>query len=310
MKLTGLIAATYTPFHGDGSLNPEAIAPMTELMIERGVAGFYVCGSTGEGESLSVGERKRVAESFVAATDQRVPVVIQVGHNSLESAAELARHAASIGADAISSLPTTYFKPGSLEVLVESIARVAGAAPELPYYYYHIPRLTGVTFDTVDLLAAVSERVPNFAGIKFSDFFLAEMMACMEADDDRFDILFGSDEMLLGALATGARGAVGSCYGFAAPLWLKIIESYDSRDMEHAQAWMRKAARLVRFLATDPGPFQAVVKQVIWPLLGIDAGALRLPQPGLADKQIEQARRWLDETGFDREIATGDFAQP
>ena len=295
MKLTGLIAATYTPFHKDGSLNLEPIAAMTDLMIARGVSGFYVCGSTGEGESLSVEERKQVAESFIAATDRRVPVVIQVGHNCLESAADLAGHAASVGADAISSLPTTYFKPGSLDLLVESIAKVAAGAPELPYYYYHIPRLTGVTFDTVDLLAAVSKSVPNFAGIKFSDFFLAELMACQEFEDGRFDILFGSDEMLLGALATGAQGAVGSCYGFASPLWLKIIDAYQTGDMVQAQAWMRKAARLVRFIASDPGPFQGVVKQVIWPLLGIDVGALRFPQPTVEQSQIDQARRWLDD---------------
>ena len=258
MKLTGLIAATYTPFHDDGSLNLEPIAAMTDLMIDRGVAGFYVCGSTGEGESLSVEERKQVAESFVAATDQRVPVVIQVGHNSLESATDLALHAASTGADAISSLPTTYFKAGLARSVGREHRQGGGGGAELPYYYYHIPRLAGVTFDTVDLLVAVAERIPNFAGIKFSDFFLAEMMACMEVDDERFDILFGSDEMLLGALATGARGAVGSCYGFAAPLWLNIIETYESGDMEKARAWMRKAARLVRFIATDPGPFQGV----------------------------------------------------
>ena len=307
MKLTGLVAATYTPFHEDGSVNLDPIAPMTDHMIKSGVSGFYVCGSTGEGESLTVEERKRVAATVVSATAARVPVVIQAGHNSLDSACELARHAAEIGADAISTLPPTYFKPSTPELLMDSIAKVAGAAPDLPYYYYHIPRLSGVEFDTVNLLQLAKERVPSFAGIKFSDFFLAELMACQEFDGGRYDILFGSDEMLVGALATGAKGAVGSCYGFAAPLWLKIIESFDAGNIEEAQSWMRKAARLVRFIATDPGPFQACVKQVIWPLLGFDIGTLRLPQPRIEPKQIDRAKRWLDETGFGEEIATGEF---
>ena len=310
MRLTGLVAATYTPFHEDGSLNLETVPSMVDHMINRGVSGFYICGSTGEGESLTTAERRRVAEATVAATNDRVPIVVQVGHNSFESACELANHAAEIGADAISTLPPTYFKPSTPELLMDYIAEVAGAAPELPYYYYHIPRLSGVAFDTVSLLALAKERVPSFAGIKFSDFFLAEMMACQEFDDERYDILFGSDEMILGALATGAKGAVGSCYGFAAPLWLTIIESFEAGNIEEAQAWMRKAARLVRFIAGSPGPFQACVKQVIWPMLGFEVGGLRLPQPTMDQSAIDQARRWLDETGFGEEIVTGEFKLP
>ena len=105
MKLTGLIAATYTPFREDGSVNLDLIPAMIDYMIESGVSGFYVCGSTGEGESMSVEERKQVAQASVSATKGRLPVVVQVGHNSVESACELARHAAEVGADAISTLP-------------------------------------------------------------------------------------------------------------------------------------------------------------------------------------------------------------
>lgn len=308
MKLTGLVAATYTPFHADGTLNADLISPMIDHMIDRGVAGFYICGSTGEGESLTLDERKQFAEATVSAAKGRVPVVVQAGHNSIDSACELARHAAEVGADAISTLPPTYFKPSTPELLMEYIAKVAGSAPDLPYYYYHIPRLSGVAFDTVNLLKLAKTSVPSFAGIKFSDFFLAEMMACQEFDDGRYDILFGSDEMILGALATGAKGAVGSCYGFAAPLWLKIIETFKAGNIEEAQGWMRKAARLVRFIAGDPGPFQGCVKQVIWPMLGFDVGALRLPQPAMDKAAIDQAKRWLDETRFGEEIVSGNFS--
>lgn len=310
MNLTGLVAATYTPFRQDGSVNLALISQMTDHMIERGASGFYICGSTGEGESLSVEERKQVAATYVTATNQRVPTVIQVGHNSIDSARELASHAAEIGADAISTLPPTYFKPPTLDLLVDYIAEAAAAAPDLPYYYYHIPRLSGVAFDSVALLEAVKDRVPSFAGIKFSDFFLAEMMACQQFDGGRYDILFGSDEMILGALATGAQGAVGSCYGFAAPLWREIISAYEARDMEQAQAWMAKAVRLVNLIASEPGPFHACVKQVIWPLLGFETGPCRIPQPSMTPSQVDEARARLEETGFAREIITGNFQLP
>ena len=310
MKLTGLIAATYTPFSQDGSVNLELVPAMVDHMIERGVSGFYVCGSTGEGESLSHDERMSVALAFVSATRSRVPVIIQVGHNSIEHSRELARHAATIGADAISTLPPTYFKPASLDVLVETITEVTSAAPELPYYYYHIPRLTGVSFDMVSLLEAAKDRIPSFRGIKFSDFFLAEMMACQEFDQRRYDILFGSDEMILGALATGATGAVGSCYGFAAPLWINILRAYEDCDMEQAQAWMARGVELVNLLASSPGPFHAAVKQVAWPLLGFDPGPTRLPQSTMTAEEVAIALRHLDASGLSEEIASGEFRLP
>ena len=243
MRLTGLIAATYTPFQEDGSVNLDLIPAMIDYMIESGVSGFYVCGSTGEGESMSVEERKQVAAAFVSATKGRLPVVIQVGHNSVESACELARHAAEIGADAISTLPPTYFKPANVDLLIDFIARVSSSAPDLPYYYYHIPRMSGVSPDVVEFMQKACDRVPRFHGIKFSDFFLADLTTCLEFDNGRLDVLFGSDEMILGGLATGAKGAVGSSFGFATPLLLKIIAAYEAGKMEEAQGWHANASQ-------------------------------------------------------------------
>ena len=307
MKLNGLIAATYTPFAPDGAVNLDLIPAMIEHMIERGVSGFYVCGSTGEGESLTIEERKAVAEVSVSAADGRLPVVVQVGHNSLSTACELARHAAECGADAISSLPPTYFKPTSLDILIECLAEIAASASDLPYYYYHIPRLSGVRFDMPTLLEKVDPLITNFAGIKFSDFFLAEMAACQAVSGGKFDILFGSDEMILGALAMGATGAVGSCYGFAAPLWNQIIDAHRDGNAERANALMQKAISLVRLLDRRPGPFLAAVRQVIWPLLGFDLGPVRLPQSQLSEVNCQEVRQQLEQSGFSEAIKLGKF---
>ena len=307
MKLNGLIAATYTPFAPDGAVNLDLIPAMIEHMIERGVSGFYVCGSTGEGESLTFEERKAVAEVSVSAANGRLPVVVQVGHNSLSTACELARHAAECGADAISSLPPTYFKPTSLDILIECLAEIAASASDLPYYYYHIPRLSGVRFDMPTLLEKVDPLITNFAGIKFSDFFLAEMGACQAVSGGKFDILFGSDEMILGALAMGATGAVGSCYGFAAPLWNQIIDAHRDGNAERANALMQKAISLVRLLARRPGPFLAAVRQVIWPLLGFDLGPVRLPQSQLSEVNCQEVRQQLEQSGFSEAIKLGKF---
>ena len=310
MKLTGLIAATYTPFREDGSVNLDLIPAMIDYMIKSGVSGFYVCGSTGEGESMSVEERKQVAQASVSATKGRLPVVVQVGHNSVESACELASHAADIGADAISTLPPTYFKPASVELLVDFIARVSSSAPDLPYYYYHIPRMSGVSPDVVEFMQKACVRVPRFHGIKFSDFFLADLTTCLEFENGRLDVLFGCDEMILGGLAMGAKGAVGSSFGFATPLLLKILAAYEVGKMEEAQGWMAKEARLIRMLNTEPGPYNSCVKQVVWPMLGFEVGPCRVPQGILSEEDVAHARARLEQSGFAQELASGEFQIP
>ena len=159
--LTGLIAATYTPMDEGGRPNPAPIGPMVDRLLDEGVAGLYVCGSTGEGMSLTGTERRVVTESFVAAAAGRVPVIAQVGHNSLREAAELAAHAAGIGADVISATAPSYFKINTVEILVDCMAEIAAAAPALPFYYYHIPVLTGASLDMVDLFAPSGRANPQ-----------------------------------------------------------------------------------------------------------------------------------------------------
>ena len=110
--LRGLVAATYTPFKPDRSLDLAAVPDLVERLLTDGVDGLYVCGSTGEGVSLSTPERKQVTEAYIAAAADRMPVVVQVGHNSLAEARDLAAHAEAAGADATSAMPPSYFKPG------------------------------------------------------------------------------------------------------------------------------------------------------------------------------------------------------
>ena len=183
-KLVGLIAATYTPLHRDGSLNLDPIPGMVDHLLESGVSGLYVCGSTGEGVSLTSDERRSVAEAFTAAANKRVPVVVQVGHNSVAEARGLAAHAQEIGADVISATCPSYFKVGNISALVDCMSEVASGAPELPFYYYHIPILTGSTIDMAGFLRQASERIPNLHGLKYTAPLLHEYQACLRLDTD------------------------------------------------------------------------------------------------------------------------------
>jgi N-acetylneuraminate lyase len=294
-RLRGLVAATYTPFRPDRSLDLAAVPPLVERILAEGVEGLYVCGSTGEGVSLSTAERKLVTEAFVAAANGRVPVVVQVGHNSLVEACDLAAHAQAAGADATSALPPSYFKPASVAMLVDCCAEIASAAPDLPFYYYHIPLFTGVALSMPEFLLQADRRIPNLAGLKYTATTLHEYQECVALGGGQFDVLYGFDELLLPALAVGATGAVGSTFNIAAPLYRRVIDAFGRRDIEASRAEQLKAVRMIGAIAKHP--FHPAMKLILgW--LGTPCGGCRQPLPELSAAQAATLRAELEEIGF------------
>jgi len=294
-RLTGLIAATFTPMHPDGSVDLAPVPAMVEGLLRNWITALYVCGSTGEGPSLTTEERERVAEAFVAAAAGRLPVMVQVGHNSVEDARRLAAHAASIGADAISAVSPSYFIPEGVAALVETLGRVTDAAPDLPFYYYHIPRLSGVSLSPLAFLEAAPARMPSLAGVKFSCRDVEVMQACLAFDGGRFNILFGVDEMLLSGLAAGCHGAVGSTYNFLAPLYHEVMRRLAAGDLSGAQAHQLLAARMIAVILRRHA--NAGIKAAMT-LAGVPCGPARLPLSPLTDAEIAGMRDELDALGF------------
>jgi len=294
-KLQGLIAATYTPFDDAGRFAGDQVAPMVDHLISQGVGGLYVCGSTGEGVSMSSAERREAAEAFVCATDKQVPVIVQVGHNSLTEAQQLAAHAQQIGADAISATAPWYFKPATIDLLIDSMAELAAGAPDLPFYYYHIPKMTGVNLPMAQFLRSCENRIPNLAGIKYTEPTIHEFQHCLALENERFDLLWGTDEMLLSALGVGARGAVGSTYNIAAPIYRRIIDCFDSGQMSEARQLQLKAVQMIDIIARFP--FHPASKELL-KLRGLNVGRCRLPLPCLSKEDVISLRTELDAIGF------------
>ncbi len=299
-RLTGLIAAACTPFHQDGSLNLAQVGPVVQHLLRQGVSGLYVCGSTGEGVSLTREERMAVAEAYVREADGVFPVIVQVGHNSLHESRSLAAHAQQIGASGVSANAPSYFKVSTVGLLVDCVEEMAAGAPRLPFYYYHIPQLTGAHVDMVAFLQEASGRVPNLAGLKYTAPTLHEFQRCLELDDGRYDVLWGVDEMLLAAVATGARAAVGSTYNIAAPVYLRMMEAFASGDSQKARKLQSQAVGLVALLAKYP--FLPAVKATLR-MLGLDVGACRLPLPRLDGQASEDLRRELEAASFFEELS-------
>jgi len=284
-KIEGLIAAAFTPLHADGSINREMIPEVVDKLVADGLKGIFVCGSNGEGPNMTSSERMQVAEDFVKAVNGRVLTVVHVGHSSIEEAKLLAAHAAKIGADAFSSVAAFYFRPSSVENLADCMAEIATGAPDLPFYYYHIPHLTGISMDMLQFLEIAGPLIPNLAGIKYTASTIHEFQACRAYENKRYDILFGLDELLLPALAVGAKGAIGSTYTFAAPVYQKTIEYFNSGDIKAAQKNHEQIIQIVRLLLKYP-PIPA--QKAIMKMLGWDFGPCRLPLQNLSEDDYKK----------------------
>lgn len=294
-KISGLIAATFSTFHSDGTLDLEQIPAIVDKSVADGLKGVFICGTNGEGPNLTVAERMSVAEAYVAAAKGKLLVFVHVGHTSIAECRILAAHAERIGADAVSAVAAFYFKPANVANLVDSMAQIAAAAPNTPFYYYHIPALTGVGMDMLEFLRMGEDRIPNLAGIKYTAATIHEYQACLNYKDGKFDVLYGYDELLLPALAVGAKGAVGSTYNFAAPMYLRVMELFNSGKLDDAQALQLVLVNMIREMVKFP-PIPA--QKAIMKMVGFDLGPSRLPLGALApqDQALLQSR--LEAIGF------------
>lgn len=291
----GLFAATYTPLDSSGAVCTKPIGGMVDWLLKRKVAGLYVCGSTGEGMSLTGEERKQVASAYVAAAAGRVPVFVQVGHNSLQEARKLAEHAQSIGASAVSATCPSYYKITTVNNLVQCMATVAEGAPNLPFYYYHMPALTGAKLDMVHFLNQAKSVIPNLGGIKFTAPEVHEFQACLEFENRRYQCFWGCDEMLLSALAVGCRAAIGSTYNIASPLYARLMESFHGGDIKAASQLQSQAVEMIRMI--NGYPFHSAMKTIL-NRLGFDLGNCRLPLPGLSEQERTELKRRIDSLPF------------
>ncbi len=294
-KIEGLIAATFGAFNQDGSLNLSLIPAIVDKMVADGLTGVFVCGTNGEGPNMTIEERMAVAEAYVNAADKKILVFVHVGHSSITEAKKLAVHAEQIGADAISSVAAFYFKPTSAQNLVNSIAEIAAAAPSMPFYYYHIPHLTGVAIDMIEFLRLSEDAIPNLAGIKYTATTIHEYLTCLNYKNGKYDILFGLDEMLLPALSVGAKGCIGSTYTYAAPLYLKVVELYNANKHIEARQMQHHLVEMVRCIVKyAPIPSQRAIMK----MQGFELGPSRLPLTNLSDQEYSSLKELLEVVGF------------
>ncbi len=292
--LHGLVAATHTPFHADGALNLAAVEKQAQHLLSSEVTNVFIGGTTGESSSLTLEERLALAQRWCeVARGTPLRVVVHVGANCLADARILAGQAQQLRACAISALAPSYFKPRSLDLLIAGCAEIAAAAPATPFYYYDIPAMTGVSFPMAEFLEKASARIPTLVGLKFTNPDLMAYLQCLRSGE--WDIPWGLDEWMLGALAIGARGAVGSSFNFAAPVYHRLIAAFGRGDLEAARAAQHCSVRLIALLARHG--YMGAAKATM-AMLGVDVGPARLPNGSLGPEEARKLRGELEALGF------------
>lgn len=296
----GLIAATFTPFYPDGELNLGIIPEYARRLKKEGVKGVFVCGSSGEGLLLDTEERKAVAEAWMPFADAQFRVIVHVGSTSVKVARHLSGHAASVGADAIGCMGPCCFQPRDVPTLTAFCAEVASAAPGTPFYYYHIPHVSGVHIRMNEFLAEAGKVIPNLAGIKYTNMDMMDMMKCMELENGRYDILHGHDETLLAGLTFGAKAAIGTTYNFMAPAFNELIEKFKQNEPDEALKIQKNVNQVITIMLSTGSPISG--GKAMMKMSGIDCGPCRLPLSSLSGEQQEQLRQKLDEAGYVKQM--------
>ncbi|MGH2616629.1 MAG: dihydrodipicolinate synthase family protein, partial [Thermomicrobiales bacterium] len=274
-------------------------------LVNQRLRGAFVCGTSGEFASLTVPERMEVARRWREVAGNELEIIVHVGHTCIEDARALAAHAEAIGADGIAAVGPYYFRPRTVAAVVDFAARIAAAAPATPFSYYHIPSFTGVSLPMMEFLPAAAAAIPTFAGLKFTHEDLAEYAQCVGFENGRYEIFFGRDEMLLGAVAMGASSGVGTTYNAAAPLYHQMFTAFARGDMDEARRWQNLAIAMIETAVTYGGmpTFKAMM-----PWFGVDCGPVRPPLVSLDEKQATRLREDLERVGLFDAIGTDSAA--
>jgi len=284
--LTGLVAAPFTPLDKEGKLNLSIIPEYYQFLKSNRVKGAFINGSTGEGVSMTANEKMQVMDAWADCTknDKDFTVMALLGGTSITDCKELAIHAQKTGIDAVSFTAPFYFKPPTVKELAACCIEIASVVPNLPFYYYHIPVLNGVNFSMISLLKEIDGKIDNFCGIKYTHEDFMDFLSCLHFQNNKYDMLWGRDENMLPALAVGAKGAVGSTFNYAAPLYYKIIDAFQKGELATARNLQQQSIDMIMLLGKYGG---IATGKAYMKLVGLDCGEFRLPVKNMSAADFE-----------------------
>ncbi|XP_022246851.1 N-acetylneuraminate lyase-like [Limulus polyphemus] len=285
-RFEGLLSAPFTAFFQNGKVNVDIIPKYVDLLCTNNVRGAFVNGTTGEGPSLTMEERKLTAEKWIIAGKGKLDLIVtQVGGCNINDAKELARHAEQHGATAIASLPPLYYKPTENRDLISYLAAIASAAPNTPFLYYHIPSYTGINVKLDQFLCEAKLRIPTLCGAKYTSTDLRDLFLCQQLEGKPFKLFLGADEIMLAALPLGVTAAIGATYNFMAPLSHKVIQAYKTCDFSEARQEQGRILKVVEVILKQ-GPLISMIKAVMNNIGPLDFGNPRPPLQPASEQEV------------------------
>ena len=296
-KYQGVFPAFYACYDQNGEISPAAVRKLTAFFVQKGVKGVYVGGSSGECIYQGVAERKLVLENVMEAAQGRLTVIAHVACNNTRDSQELARHAESLGVDAIASIPPIYFRLPE-HAIAKYWNDISAAAPKTDFIIYNIPQLAGVAL-TMPLLKEMLKN-PNVIGVKNSSMPVQDIQ--MFKDEGTrggrpFVVFNGPDEQLISGLMMGADGGIGGTYGAMPELIVKLFELFNAGKWAEARQLQYDVDNIIYALCAPKCNMYASIKEVLRRREGIDLGSVRAPLAPYTegdDKAIAHAVELID----------------
>ncbi len=267
----GVYAALLTPFDEKGEIDGKRLRGLIDFLIAKGINGFYICGGTGEGLSMDLQERKKVAEVAMDEIKGRAKLIIHVGSYSTKNAVELARNAEKIGVDAISSLPPLYYRYSEEEVF--NYYREIAESTNLPFFMYYIPATTGI-FLANDKIVQLG-KIKNIVGLKYTHPDLHLLQDLLLKMQGKWIAFYGIDEMFLPGLTMGVVGCIGSTQNVLPELHVDIYKSFEGGKINEAMKLQARITTAVYLLKYKYGGL--VSWKTALRFRGIDVGYCRPP---------------------------------
>lgn len=292
-KYKGVIPAFYACYDEEGNISPDGVQALTNYFVEKGVKGVYVNGSSGECIYQSVEDRKIVLENVMKAADGKLTVINHVACNNTKDSMELAKHAESLGVDAIAAIPPIYFRLPE-HAIAKYWNDISSAAPNTDFVIYNIPQLAGVAL-TMGLFATMREN-PNVIGVKNSSMPVQDIQMFKQAAGDDYIIFNGPDEQFISGYAIGAEGGIGGTYGAMPELFLKMEELVKANEMEAARKLQYTVNEIIYKMCSGHGNMYGVIKAILKINEGLELGGVRAPLASLADSDagiVEEAAQMI-----------------
>lgn len=292
-KYEGVIPAFYACYDDQGEISPQRVRALVEYFLVKGVQGLYVNGSSGECIYQSVADRKLILEEVMAVAKGKLTIIAHVACNNTKDSMELARHAESLGVDAIATIPPIYFRLPEYSI-AQYWNDISAAAPHTDFVIYNIPQLAGVAL-TPSLYKEMlkNERV---IGVKNSSMPVQDIQIFAALGGEDHLVFNGPDEQFLGGRLMGARAGIGGTYGVMPELFLKLNQLIADKELERAKELQFTINTIIGKLTAAHGNMYSVIKEVLKINESLNIGSVRAPLTPVTDTDrpiVEEAARLI-----------------